>query len=65
MAKTADIIGPYLNPPDNASVLSIDEKPSIQASERATGYVHTSNAKIVQGFKSTYKRHGAPAKPFG
>ena len=57
-AKAADIIGLYLNPPENAMVLSIDEKPSIQALERATGYVHTSNGKIVQGFKSTYKRHG-------
>lgn len=57
-AKAADIIGLYLNPPENAMVVSIDEKPSIQALERATGYVYTSNGKIVQGFKSTYKRHG-------
>jgi transposase len=39
-------------------VLSVDEKPSIQALERATGYVQTSSGKIVQGLKSTYKRHG-------
>lgn len=57
-AKAADIIGLYLNPPENALVLSIDEKPSIQALERATGYVQTSNGKIVRGYKSTYKRHG-------
>jgi transposase len=56
--KSADVIGLYLNPPENALVLSIDEKPSIQAIERATGYVLTSNKKIVQGIKSTYKRHG-------
>lgn len=36
----------------------MDEKPSIQALERATGYVETDNSKIVRGFKSTYKRHG-------
>jgi transposase len=57
-AKAADVIGLYLNPPQNALVLSVDEKPSIQALERAHGYVQTSSGKIVQGMKSTYKRHG-------
>lgn len=57
-AKAADVVGLYLNPPENALVLSVDEKPSIQALERATGYVQTDNGKIVRGFKSTYKRHG-------
>ena len=57
-SKASDIVGLYLNPPEKALVISIDEKPSIQALERATGYVCTSNGKIVQGLKSTYKRHG-------
>ena len=57
-AKAADVIGLYLNPPQNALVLSVDEKPSIQALERTRGYVQTSSGKIVQGLKSTYKRHG-------
>ena len=57
-AKAADIVGLYLNPPENALVVSVDEKPSIQALERKTGYVETDNGKIVRGFKSTYKRHG-------
>ena len=57
-AKAADVIGLYLNPPQNALVLSVDEKPSIQALERKTGYVFTSSGKIVRGMKSTYKRHG-------
>lgn len=56
--KSADIIGLYLNPPENALVICIDEKPSIQAIERKRGYVETSSGKIVQGMKSTYKRHG-------
>jgi transposase len=56
--KSADIIGLYLNPPYNALVISIDEKPSIQAIERPSGFVHTSSGKIVRGLKSTYKRHG-------
>ena len=39
--------------------MSVDEKPTIQALERASGYVLTSSGKIVHGLKSTYKRHGA------
>ena len=56
--KSADIIGLYLNPPECAVVISVDEKPTIQAIERATGYVQTSSGKIVRGMKSTYKRNG-------
>lgn len=57
-AKAADIVGLYLNPPEKALVISVDEKPSIQALERKTGYVETDNGKIVRALKSTYKRHG-------
>ena len=56
--KAADIVGLYLNPPVNAMVLSVDEKPSMQAVERPSGYVLTDSGKIVRGLKSTYKRHG-------
>jgi transposase len=56
-AKAADIVGLYLNRPEKALVISVDEKPSIQALERKTGYVETDNGKIVRGYKSTYKRH--------
>jgi hypothetical protein len=62
-AKAADIIGLCLDPPDKALVLSVDEKPSIQALKRATGYVQTSSGKIVQGLKSKHlqaPRHGQP-----
>jgi transposase len=57
-AKAADIIGLYLDPPCNALVVCVDEKPSIQALQRKTGYVFTSSGKLVRGLKSTYKRHG-------
>lgn len=57
-AKAADIIGLYLDPPLNALVVCVDEKPSIQALQRKTGYVFTSSGKLVRGLKSTYKRHG-------
>ena len=56
--KAADVVGLYLNPPLNALVLSVDEKPSIQAIERTSGYVETDSGKVVRGLKSTYKRHG-------
>src|SRR5262252_3780019 len=56
--KAAEVVGLYLNPPVNAVVLSVDEKPSIQAIERASGYVETDSGKVVRGLKSTYKRHG-------
>jgi len=57
-AKAADVIALYLSPPTNAIVISVDEKPTIQAIERKTGYVQTSSGAIVRGYKSTYKRHG-------
>lgn len=57
-AKAANVIGLYLDPPNNAIVISVDEKPSIQAIERKRGYVQTSSGKVVHGMKSTYKRHG-------
>jgi transposase len=56
--KAADVVGLYLNPPVNAVVLSVDEKPNIQVIERASGYVETDSGKVVRGLKSTYKRHG-------
>jgi transposase len=56
--KAAEVVGLYLNPPLNALVISVDEKPSIQAETRPTGYVKTESGKIVRGFKSTYKRNG-------
>ena len=57
-AKSADIVGLYLAPPQNAIVISIDEKPSMQALSRKTGYVYAGNGKIVRAYKSTYKRNG-------
>ena len=56
--KAAEVVGLYLNPPLNALVLSVDEKPSMQAIERPSGYVETDSGTVVRGLKSTYKRHG-------
>lgn len=57
-SKAADIIGLYLDAPTKALVIAVDEKPSIQALSRTTGYVITHNQKIVRGMKSTYRRNG-------
>ena len=57
-AKAADIVGLYLSPPENGIVISVDEKPSIQALSRKTGYIRTENGQIVRGIKSTYRRNG-------
>ena len=57
-AKAADVVALYVDPPANAVVLSVDEKPSIQAIERASGYVETDSGAVVRSLKSTYKRHG-------
>lgn len=56
--KAADVVGLYLNPPENALVLSVDEKPSIQALERAQGYLRLPDGKAVNGYSHGYKRHG-------
>ena len=56
--KAADIVGLYLNPPEKALVIAVDEKPSIQALERAQGYLRLPDGKAVNGFSHCYKRHG-------
>lgn len=56
--KSAAIIGLYMDPPDNAVVLAIDEKPAIQALERAQGWLRLPNGKTITGFSHEYKRHG-------
>jgi transposase len=57
-AKAADIVGLYLAPPENALVISVDEKPSIQATERAQGYLRFSDGQTYRGFSDRCKRHG-------
>jgi transposase len=56
--QAADIVGIYLHPPENAVVLSVDEKPQIQALERAQGYLRLPNGKTLSGFSHDYERHG-------
>ncbi len=57
-AKAAEIVGLYLAPPENAIVICVDEKPSIQALERAQGYLKLPNGRALTGQSHDYKRHG-------
>lgn len=56
--KAADIVALYLRPPENAMVLSVDEKPAIQALERDQGWLRLPNGQALRGFSHEYKRHG-------
>ena len=56
--KAADIVGLYVHPPENALVLAVDEKPHIQALERAQGWLKLPNGKALTGFSHDYQRHG-------
>ena len=55
--KVHDIVGLYLNPPDKAMVLCVDEKSQIQALER-TQPVLPMGLGYVEGITHQYKRHG-------
>src|ERR1700719_4554041 len=57
-AKAADVVGLYMAPPAKAIVLCVDEKPSIQALERAQGYLKLPNGRALTGQSHDYKRHG-------
>jgi len=57
-AKAADVVGLYLDPPENALVLCVDEKPHIQALERAQGWLRLPDGRSLTGFAHEYKRHG-------
>jgi transposase len=58
VAKAAEVVGLYLAPPEDALVICVDEKPSIQALERAQGYLKLPNGRALSGQSHDYKRHG-------
>jgi transposase len=57
-AKAADVVGLYIDAPAKAIVLCVDKKPSIQALERAQGYLRLPNGRALTGQSHDYKRHG-------
>jgi len=55
--KLRDVVGLYLNPPDKALVLCVDEKSQVQALER-TQPMLPMGFGYVEGVTHDYKRHG-------
>lgn len=55
--KLRDVVGLYLNPPDNAIVISVDEKSQCQALERTQPMLPLGFG-YVEGVTHDYKRHG-------
>jgi transposase len=56
-AKVVDVVGLYLDPPDGAIVLSVDEKSQIQALDR-TAPVLPMQPHLIQARSHDYIRHG-------
>ena len=55
--KVIDVVGLYLNPPDNALVLSVDEKTQIQALDRTHPMLPLRPGQVERRTHD-YKRHG-------
>jgi len=55
--KLADVVGLYMDPPDNAVVLSVDEKSSIQALDRTQPGLPMKPGRC-ETFTHDYKRNG-------
>jgi putative transposase len=55
--KLRDVVGLYLNPPENALVLSVDEKSQMQALERTQPMLPL-GLGYAEGITHDYKRHG-------
>jgi transposase len=56
-AKVVDVVGLYLDPPENAVVLSVDEKSQIQALDR-TAPVLPMQPHLIERRSHDYIRHG-------
>ena len=57
VAKVTDVVGLYLNPPENAIVLSVDEKSQIQALDRTQPVLPT-QPHLIERRSHDYVRHG-------
>ena len=55
--KLIDVVGLYLNPPDNAVVLCMDEKSSVQALDRTQPSLPMTKGR-AETMTHDYKRHG-------
>jgi hypothetical protein len=57
VAKVTDVVGLYLNPPERAIVLSVDEKTQVQALDRTQPMLPLRPGQ-VERHTHDYKRHG-------
>jgi hypothetical protein len=57
VGKVTDVVGLYLNPPENAVVLCVDEKPQIQALDRTAPILPLQPA-LAERRSHDYIRHG-------
>ena len=55
--KVKDVVGLYMNPPDNAMVLSVDEKTQVQALDRTQPKLPLRPGQVERRTHD-YKRHG-------
>jgi len=55
--KATDIVGLHLSPPENAVVISVDEKPVIQTVQAAQEYLRLPTAKAMTGYNHQYRCH--------
>jgi len=55
--KVIDVVGLYMNPPDNAMVLSVDEKTQVQALDRTQPRLPLREGQVERRTHD-YKRHG-------
>lgn len=55
--KVLDVVGLYMNPPDNAVILSVDEKTQIQALDRTQPMLQLRPGQVERRTHD-YKRHG-------
>jgi hypothetical protein len=62
-AKAADVVGLSMAPPNSAVVICVDEKPSIQALERAQGYLKLANGRALSGHRTTSAMAPRPSLP--
>ena len=63
VTKLRDVIGLYLDPPDKALVLCVDEKSQIQALDRTQPLLPMRPGQVERRTHD-YKRHGTTSLPF-
>ena len=62
--KVQDVVGLYLNPPDKALVLSVDEKSQVQALDRTQPGLPMKKGRAGT-MTHDYKRHSLPSRRRG